>query len=315
MNVQESSLTLSGVNVANYTFSGFSYNAATDVAKWTLSSPISSDRLSLDLHSTGPNAVTNAAGKPLDGDWTNGSSSYPSGNGVIGGDFNFGINVLPGDTNQDGIVNSQDLALIASNWLTAGPAGDVNGDGIINAQDLALLSSNWLATLPAGSAQAIASVTGADSVAPVATTSTTGQSTPATARASAVAVNSVVSASAMSLSVGASSPVATSVAGRSALKNADLTVSPSSFVGPLQPDHVAAFIGRIDALPNTNSIDRVLSQAAGAGVIVSARRHGPASCHSSNRSRPPARTTQGAMRPNRRPRASHGVRRSTTTCW
>ena len=91
VNVQESSLTLSGVNVANYTFSGFSYNTATRIATWTLSSPISSDKLSLDLHSTGPNAVTDAAGKPLDGEWTNGASSYPSGNGVAGGDFNFAL--------------------------------------------------------------------------------------------------------------------------------------------------------------------------------------------------------------------------------
>ena len=80
-----------------------------------------------------------------------------------GGDFNFAFNVLPGDANGDGIVNGQDLALVASNWLTAGPAGDVNADGIVNGQDLALLSSNWLATLPAGGAQASASVAGADS--------------------------------------------------------------------------------------------------------------------------------------------------------
>jgi hypothetical protein len=48
--------------------------------------------------------------------------------------------------NNDGIVNSQDLALISSNWLQTGPnaTGDLNGDGIVNAQDLALVSSNWL---------------------------------------------------------------------------------------------------------------------------------------------------------------------------
>ncbi|HVU86100.1 MAG TPA: dockerin type I domain-containing protein, partial [Pirellulales bacterium] len=57
--------------------------------------------------------------------------------------------VLLGDVNGDGIVNSQDLALITANWLSNGPVGDVNGDGIVNAQDLALVSSNWLATLAA----------------------------------------------------------------------------------------------------------------------------------------------------------------------
>jgi hypothetical protein len=53
---------------------------------------------------------------------------------------------LPGDVNFDGIVNSQDLALVTSNWLKQGtgandPAGDANHDGIVNSQDLALIDS------------------------------------------------------------------------------------------------------------------------------------------------------------------------------
>ena len=59
--------------------------------------------------------------------------------------------MLPGDINGDGIVNTQDLALVSSGWLSAGPTGDDNGDGIVNSQDLALISSQWLATLPASS--------------------------------------------------------------------------------------------------------------------------------------------------------------------
>ena len=55
---------------------------------------------------------------------------------------------IPGDVNHDGIVNSQDLALVSSSWLATGTglAGDANGDGIVNSQDLAVVSSNWLAT-------------------------------------------------------------------------------------------------------------------------------------------------------------------------
>lgn len=72
-------------------------------------------------------------------------------------------NLKPGDANFDGIVNSQDLALISSNWLAANAFhlgnGDVNGDGIVNSQDLALVSSNWLGTTPplpgSGSATAV----------------------------------------------------------------------------------------------------------------------------------------------------------------
>ncbi len=66
---------------------------------------------------------------------------------------------LTGDVNNDGIVNSQDLALVSSNWLTTGNGltGDVNGDGIVNSQDLALVASNWLTTAggSAGAAQTV----------------------------------------------------------------------------------------------------------------------------------------------------------------
>ena len=62
--------------------------------------------------------------------------------------------VVPGDTNADGIVNGQDMALVASNWLQTSDqsvtqstmAADANGDGIVNGQDMALIASNWLAT-------------------------------------------------------------------------------------------------------------------------------------------------------------------------
>jgi hypothetical protein len=59
--------------------------------------------------------------KSLDGDWTNGTSNYPSGNGTAGGDFNFVFNVLPGDGNGDGIINSQERLSLPSttNWLNS----------------------------------------------------------------------------------------------------------------------------------------------------------------------------------------------------
>ena len=65
---------------------------------------------------------------------------------------------LAGDVNFDGIVNSQDLAVISSNWLASGSdlAGDANHDGIVNSQDLAVVSSNWLASSLGGSGNAAA---------------------------------------------------------------------------------------------------------------------------------------------------------------
>ena len=63
------------------------------------------------------------------------------------------------DVNFDGIVNGQDLALVASTWLQTGSigqlSGDANRDGIVNGQDIALIASNWEAGIP-GSGQASA---------------------------------------------------------------------------------------------------------------------------------------------------------------
>ena len=148
VNVQENSLTVTGLNVAQYAFSSFSYSSVTHIATWSLAQSIGADKVVLDLQSTGPNAVTNAIGDGLDGKWTNGTSVYPSGDGTTS-DFDFAFNVLPGDLNQDGTVNSQDLAIVSANWLSSQTTGDNNGDGIVNSQDLALISSNWLVSLPA----------------------------------------------------------------------------------------------------------------------------------------------------------------------
>jgi hypothetical protein len=51
-----------------------------------------------------------------------------------------------GDVNMDGIVNGQDIAVVATNWLQNARYGDANGDGIVNGQDIAMIASNWLAT-------------------------------------------------------------------------------------------------------------------------------------------------------------------------
>jgi hypothetical protein len=147
VNVSQSSLDLSeqGSSVA---VSGFHYFPANFTAVWTLANPVSAGTLNLVLHSSGANAVKDTSGNALDGEWTNGASAYPSGNGTAGGDFEFAIRALPGDVNGDGIINSQDLASVSSSWLGTGPTGDVNADGIVNAQDLAVVSSQWMATTP-----------------------------------------------------------------------------------------------------------------------------------------------------------------------
>jgi Ca2+-binding EF-hand superfamily protein len=45
------------------------------------------------------------------------------------------------DINQDGVVNTQDLVLIASHFGQSGQvSADVNGDGVVNILDLVLVA-------------------------------------------------------------------------------------------------------------------------------------------------------------------------------
>jgi hypothetical protein len=129
VNVQQTSLTLTGVNVANYTVVNFSYDSTIHTATWTLSRSINTDTLHLDLKSAGSGTAFSLAGE----------------------DFNFAFNVLPGDANQDGIVNGLDIGVVANNWLhSQGTTSDLNGDGLVNGLDINVIAVHWLASVPAG---------------------------------------------------------------------------------------------------------------------------------------------------------------------
>jgi len=176
VNVAESSLQLLGVNTPSYSFSGFSYNATTDTATWTLTQPIGADKLLIDLS----DSVTNTSGVALDGEWSDGVSTYPSGNGTPGGAFLFSLNVLPGDENQSGGVNILDTVSVAhlQGSTTLTPAtysifADVNGSGGINVLDTLATNSRQGSVLPSGSpAAAVLSVAVTDwSLTPTATVS------------------------------------------------------------------------------------------------------------------------------------------------
>ncbi len=73
----------------------------------------------------------------------------------------------PGDVNGDGVVNSLDLSIIASNLGKTSQTfaeGDLNGDGIVDTFDLSILASAWqTGTAPTnGTAPATPAATGAD---------------------------------------------------------------------------------------------------------------------------------------------------------
>ncbi len=85
VNVSQSSLDLTDLAGAVAT-SGFTYNATTFTATWSLANPLPADTLTMVLHSTGASAVRDTTGNnALDGEWTNSTSVYPSGNGTAGG--------------------------------------------------------------------------------------------------------------------------------------------------------------------------------------------------------------------------------------
>ncbi len=64
--------------------------------------------------------------------------------------------LIAGDANGDGIVNQDDAAALAANWLKTGEArwkdGDFNDDGNVDDQDAVILAANWLSTAASQSA-------------------------------------------------------------------------------------------------------------------------------------------------------------------
>jgi hypothetical protein len=155
--VQQNNLCVTGANQTQYAFSGFQYDANNFTAIWTLANPVGADKLMLDLDADGLHAVVSAAdGSSLDGAWTDCSSTYNSGNGYGGADFQFRFNALPGDVNGSNGVNTSDLLTIRSLiGKNAGDAGydvrdDIDGSGGITWDDY-YAARGWMATLlPSG---------------------------------------------------------------------------------------------------------------------------------------------------------------------
>jgi hypothetical protein len=157
--VEPDDLSVAGVNLASYPLdlSSFRYDVPTKTATWRLAGgrKLSADRLRLTL-GAGPAGV-GAFGTPLDGDWVNPVSAYPSGDGTPGGDFGFSVHVLPGDVNRDGKADAADLLDLRARLSTsiAKPrsgayslAHDLNGTGTVDARDYALARARFGTSLP-----------------------------------------------------------------------------------------------------------------------------------------------------------------------
>lgn len=136
---------------------GFSWNAGSKTGTWTFDIdddpdtwPYARGQFVLTLD----DAVTNVAGLALDGEWTNptsltdtNTSTFPSGNGTAGGDFEFYITLLPGDVNRDNLVDNGDVAALLGGGYGQGSGqtwtdGDMTGEGAAGLSDLIKIQNN-----------------------------------------------------------------------------------------------------------------------------------------------------------------------------
>ncbi len=187
INTADSALELIGSSdlpaPASFANATFSYSSTTHTATWTFASPLVTDKFLINIPAAD---VTDSLGTQLAGQWTNGASSYPSGNGTIPGTFDFQFNVLHADVNQDGGVSGADgnavrLKLL-QNVTTSGysPFYDVAGTGSITGADGSYVRINLTDTLPLDNPSPPGGVSGgASSSSDIATagSSTVGSST------------------------------------------------------------------------------------------------------------------------------------------
>jgi hypothetical protein len=144
--VAEWELWLVGLRTGNQpTVVDFSYNAATMTATWRFDDLVANDHYLISLG----DSVMDVDGNFLDGEWINPDSlsttnplvsEFPSGNGQVGGSFNFVVTLLSGDANRDNAQEMMDLDLVWANWGMSGGSvlwtdGDVNGDHAVDGID------------------------------------------------------------------------------------------------------------------------------------------------------------------------------------
>lgn len=124
-----------------------SCDEGTDMLSIIFDSAIRDDRVTVVIDYS----ITDLAGNELDGEIVDPANAVlPSGDGVRGGQTVFGINVLQGDVNRDGVVDATDGGIIAvSLGLCEGDQGfDLNGDGCVNVLDVGIFTTNEGQELP-----------------------------------------------------------------------------------------------------------------------------------------------------------------------
>ena len=119
--VTKSDLTLTGLNIPLYSFSGFQYNSATHEATWTLPTALGIDQLMMALDGTSANGVHTT------------TSNIP-----LLSNLGMGFSVLPGDVDGDGVVTVLDAVDVMNEIAANQPYSvwaDVVGDGVVDMND------------------------------------------------------------------------------------------------------------------------------------------------------------------------------------
>lgn len=138
----------------------------TYTATWQMEEVLPLGRYELRLG----DGVVDDDGNALDGEWTNDASTI-SGDGVPGGEFSFRFNVLPGDVNQNGIVdvfdwievrNLQGTAYGSPEYSLLHDIDGRNGIGSADFYAVPLRAYDILPSQPAANAAAVPEPTGAE---------------------------------------------------------------------------------------------------------------------------------------------------------
>ncbi|MEX2188993.1 MAG: beta-propeller fold lactonase family protein [Pirellulales bacterium] len=142
-------------NAAIVAVSGFSYDAATHTATWTLTAPLSAGEWMIAI----VDGVASPSGVRLDGETSALSPRWPSGDGIPGGSFAASVQIAPGDADGDGSTDSVDAAVVrAALFSFAGsqrydPLADIDANGRVNYVDF-ILARNALGSPPIDSSHA-----------------------------------------------------------------------------------------------------------------------------------------------------------------
>ena len=154
--IDRADLSLTSSQQAVFEVLDFDFDTSTNVAEWTFAGALPNDRFLIDIDTDGADPVRDWHGNLLDGEWSNGVSTYASGDGTAGGDFEFSFNILAGDAYGIEILEYNNLWAI---YLAVGQdvndplylaRRDINGNGIIDTPDWQQVWNNLWETLPTG---------------------------------------------------------------------------------------------------------------------------------------------------------------------